>query len=86
MKILNGEAVPYMASGTNSSMIRLVVTRDIPQPTPAIKRLILSSQMFMNCVKTAPTRKMHPVMSKVLRRPLFISFPAVRAPTHAPIL
>ena len=75
-----------MAKGTYSSIMRLVVTRDIPQATPAIKRLMLSIQMFINCVRTAPTAAIHPVISIVRRLPKFSKYPALSAPMHAPIL
>ena len=86
MNILKGEAVEYIANGTYSSIIRLVVTSDTPQPKPDIVRLMQITEKYMNWVITAPTKKMKPVISSVLRLPFLSIMPALRAPTQAPIL
>ena len=54
--MLNGEAVEYMARGTYSSIIRLVVTRDTPVAKPEIVRLIHYTEKSMNCAIVPETK------------------------------
>ena len=86
MKMLNGDAVAYIAKGTYSSIIRLVAQRETPHPNPEISLLTSSTQTFINCVVTAPTVKITPFMSRVLRLPMFKILLVDKAPAHAPIL
>ena len=48
MKMLNGDAVEYMANGTYSSIIRLVLANERPHPKPAISLLKKMGQKDMN--------------------------------------
>ena len=86
MKMLNGDAVAYIANGTYSSIMRLVVHSDTPQPKPDINLEIVNTAKFMNCVVMAPTVKMMPVSSRVLRLPYVMKMLAENAPAQAPIL
>ena len=67
--MLNGDAIVYMASGTYSSVILLVMHSDMPHPKPEISLDIVSIQKSINCVNMAPTVKTRPVKSKALRLP-----------------
>ena len=69
MKMLNGDAVAYMAKGTYSSIILLVMQSDMPHPKPEMSLDIVSIQKSINCVKMAPIVKTRPVKSKALRLP-----------------
>ena len=86
MKMLKGDAVANIASGTYSSIILLVTTRVIPAPKPETSLLKKSSQNSMNYVITAPTVKTAPVSRSELRRPIGKIALAERAPMQAPML
>lgn len=85
-KVLNGEAVGYMARGTNSSMILFTDVVLNPAAKPRISLARASTQKFMTYIRREPMVEIRATKIRVLRRPLTKNTPAERAPKQAPTL